>query len=89
MSLHGLPQEPKTPRLVPCIAILRADVAKSELWLRPGHQILVEVYRVLKTGDRYQDAGAEAVTERRLKNREQRMVRELKRCGYNVSKVVA
>ena len=54
-----------------------------------GHQILIEVYRVLKTGDRYQDAGAEAVTERRLKNREQRMVRELKRCGYDVSKVVA
>jgi len=53
-----------------------------------GHQILIEVYRVLETGDRYQDAGAEAVTERRLKNREQRMVRELKRCGYNVSKVV-
>ncbi|MCD6197997.1 MAG: IS110 family transposase, partial [Deltaproteobacteria bacterium] len=47
-----------------------------------GHQILIEVYRVLETGDRYQDAGAEAVTERRLKNREQRMVRELKRCGY-------
>jgi len=54
-----------------------------------GPQILIEVYRVLKTGDRYQDAGAEAVTERRLKNREQRMVRELKRCGYDVSKVVA
>jgi transposase len=54
-----------------------------------GHQILIEVYRVLKTGDRYQDAGAEAVTERRLKNREQRMVRELKRCGYDVLKVMA
>ena len=54
-----------------------------------GHQILIEVYRVLKTGDRYQDAGAEAVTERRLKNREQQMIRELKRCGYNISKVAA
>ncbi len=54
-----------------------------------GHQILIEVYHVLKTGDRYQDAGAEAVTERRLKNRGQRMVRELNRCRYDVSKVVA
>ena len=74
---------------MPCIAVLPADVAKSGLWLRPGHQILIEIYRVLETGDHYQDAGAGAVTERRSKNREQRMVRELKRCGYDVSKVVA
>ena len=44
---------------------------------------------MLETGDRYQDAGEEAVVGRRLKNREQRMIRELKRCGYNVSKVAA
>lgn len=62
---------------------------KKRALVAVGHQILIEVYRVLKTGDRYQDAGAEAVTERRLKNREQRMVRELKRYGYDVSKVVA
>jgi len=62
---------------------------KKRALVAVGHQILIEVYRVLKTGGRYQDAGTEAVTKRRLKNREQRMVRELKRCGYNVSKVVA
>ena len=62
---------------------------KKRALVAVGHQILIEVYRVLKTGDLYQDAGAEAVTERKLKNREQRMIRELKRCGYDVSKVVA
>ena len=62
---------------------------KKRALVAVGHQILIEIYRVLKTGDHYQDAGAGAVTERRSKNREQRMVRELKRCGYNISKVVA
>ena len=62
---------------------------KKRALVAVGHQILIEVYRVLKTGDRYQDAGAEAVTGRKLKNREQRMIRELKRYGYNVSKIVA
>nr|QNO47187.1 hypothetical protein FLPJBPEJ_00031 [Methanosarcinales archaeon ANME-2c ERB4] len=60
---------------------------KKRALVAVGHQILIQVYRVLKTGERYQDAGAAAVTERRLQNREQRMVRELKRCGYDVSKV--
>ena len=62
---------------------------KKRALVAVGHQILIDVYRVLKTGNRYQDAGAEAVTERRSKNREQWMVREFKRCRYNVSKVVA
>ena len=43
----------------------------------------------MKTGDQYQDAGATGVTEQRLQNREQLMIRELKRCGYDISKVVA
>ncbi len=60
---------------------------KKRALVAVGHQILIEIYRVLKTGERYQDAGAAAVTERRLQNREQRMVRELKRYGYDVSKV--
>jgi transposase len=60
---------------------------KKRALVAVGHRTLIEVYRVLKTGERYQDAGAAAVTERRLQNREQRMVRELKRCGYDVSKV--
>jgi len=62
---------------------------KKRALVAVGHLLLVEIYRVLKTGDRYQDAGAEAVNERRSKNREQRLIRELKRCGYEVSKVGA
>jgi len=62
---------------------------KRRALIAVGHHILIEVYRLLKTRERYQDAGAAAVTEQRLQNREQRMVRELERYRYDVSKVAA
>lgn len=43
----------------------------------------------LKIGVPYQNVGTEAVNEWRLKNKEQKMIRKLKRCGYEVSKIVA
>jgi transposase len=54
-----------------------------------GHRMLIEVYRVLKTGEPYQDVGAEAVKERRSKNKEDKMIRALKQKGYVVSKAAA
>ena len=54
-----------------------------------GHRILIEIYRVLKTGEPYQDMGEAVVNERRSKNREQAMIRDLERRGYAVSKVIA
>jgi hypothetical protein len=50
---------------------------------------IIEIYRILKTGEPYQDAGAEAVDERKSKNRELSMIRQLERCGYAVSKATA
>lgn len=54
-----------------------------------GHRMLIEVYRVLKTGEPYQDVGAEAVNERKSKNKEEKMIRALKQRGYVVSKAAA
>jgi len=49
---------------------------------------LIEIYRILKTGEPYQDVGAGAVNGRKSKNRELRLIRELEGCGYVVSKVL-
>ena len=51
--------------------------------------MLIEIYRVLKSGEPYQDVGPEVIDKRRSRNREQKMIRELKKCGYAVTKVVA
>jgi transposase len=52
-----------------------------------GHQILVDVYRILSTGTPYNEVGAEAARERKSKMRECLMVRELERLGYSIQKV--
>lgn len=62
---------------------------KKRALVAAGHQILIEIYRVLKTGEPYHDVGAEAVNGRKSKNRELRLKRELEGCGYVVSKVTA
>lgn len=61
---------------------------KNRALVAVGHQILIEIYRVLKTGEPYQDVGAEAVNGRKSKNRELGLIRELEGCGYVVSKVL-
>jgi hypothetical protein len=48
--------------------------------------MLVDIYFVLKTGEPYQDIGAEAVHERTSKRREQSMIRSLEMSGYSVIK---
>jgi len=40
---------------------------KNRALVAIGHQILIEIYRVLKTGELYQDVGAEAVNGRKSK----------------------
>jgi transposase len=62
---------------------------KNRALVAVGHQILIEIYRVLKTGEPYQDVGAEAVSGRKSKNRELSLIRELEGCGYVVAKVTA
>jgi transposase len=50
---------------------------KKRALVAVGHQILIEIYRVLKTGEHYQDVGAEAVNGIKSKNMELRLIREL------------
>lgn len=61
---------------------------KKRALVAVGHRILIEIYRVLKTGKPYQDVGEDIVNERKSKNREQTMIRDLERRGYAVSKVM-
>ena len=51
-----------------------------------AHRMLIDIYYVLKTGEPYQDIGAEAVHERTIKRRERSMIRSLERAGYSVAK---
>jgi transposase len=60
---------------------------KKRALVAVAHQMLIEIYRVLKSGEPYQDVGAEVIDKRKSRNREQKMVRELKKCGYEVTKV--
>jgi transposase len=60
---------------------------KKRALVAVAHQMLIEIYRVLKIKEPYQDVGAEVIDERRSRNREQKMIRALKKCGYEVTKV--
>jgi hypothetical protein len=50
--------------------------------------LLIDIYRILKTGEPYQEIGAEVVYERSIKRREKSMIRSLERAGYTVTKAV-
>ena len=60
---------------------------KKRALVAVAHQMLIEIYRVLKNGEPYQDVGAEVIDKRKSRNREQKLIRELKKCGYEVTKV--
>ena len=51
---------------------------KKRALVAAGHQILIAIYRVLKTGKLYGDVGAKVIDKRRSRNREQKIIRELK-----------
>jgi len=52
--------------------------------------MLIDIYYVLKSGEPYQDIGAEAVCERTMmKRRERSMIRSLEKAGYSVVKAEA
>jgi len=54
-----------------------------------GHQILMDVYRVLKTGQSYFDDGAEAVFKRNSAARQMAAIRLLEQSGYTITKASA
>jgi transposase len=53
-----------------------------------AHRLLIDIYRILKTGVPYQEIGAEVVYERSIKRREKSMIKSLERAGYTVTKAV-
>jgi transposase len=54
-----------------------------------AHQMLMDVYRVLKTGESYVDEGAEAVFQRNSASRQKSAIRFLEQSGYTVTKAAA
>jgi hypothetical protein len=54
-----------------------------------AHRVLIDVYRVMKSGELYCDVGAEAVYQRRGANRDKAMIMSLQRAGYIVTKASA
>jgi transposase len=54
-----------------------------------GHQILMDVYRVLNTGEPYVDEGAEAVFQRNSAARQKSAIRILEQSGFIVTKAAA
>ena len=62
---------------------------KKRALVAVAHKMLIEIYRALKSGEPYQDVEPEVIDKRRSRKREQKMVRELKKCGYAVTKVAA
>ena len=59
---------------------------KKRALVAVGHQILIAVYRTLKTGELFVDQGAEAIYRRNLEARQQSAIRLLERSGYSVAK---
>jgi transposase len=62
---------------------------KKRALIAVGHQILIAIYRVLKTGEPFIDGGAEAVYQRNSKARRQSAIRFLEQSGYVVTKASA
>jgi transposase len=62
---------------------------KKRALIAVGHQILVAIYRVLKTGEPFVDEGAEAVYQRNSKARQKSAMRFLEQSGYVVTKASA
>jgi len=61
---------------------------KKRALIAVAHRMLIDIYRILKTGEPYQEIGAEVVYERSIKRREKSMIKSLERAGYTVTKAV-
>ena len=59
---------------------------KKKTLVALAHRMLIDIYFVLKTGEAYQDLGAEAIHERTSRRKERSMIRSLKKAGYSVIK---
>jgi transposase len=68
---------------------LAKRIGKKKALVAVAHRMLIDIFRILKTKEPYQDAGAEAVHERILAKRERYMVRSLEKAGYSVTRSAA
>jgi len=59
---------------------------KKKTLVALAHRMLIDIYFVLKTGETYQDLGAEAIHERTSRRKERSMIRSLEKAGYSVIK---
>ena len=59
---------------------------KKKTLVALAHRMLIDIYFVLKTGEAYQDLGAEAIHERTSRRKERSMIRSLEKAGYSVIK---
>jgi transposase len=62
---------------------------KKRALIALGHRILLDIYRVLMTGEPFIDEGAIAVHQRNLKARQQSAIRFLEQSGYTIAKAPA
>ncbi len=62
---------------------------KKRALIALGHRILLDIYRVLATGEPFIDEGALAVNQRNSKAREQSAIRFLEQSGYTIAKASA
>jgi transposase len=62
---------------------------KKRALIALGHRILLDIYRVLMTGEPFIDEGAIAVNQRNLKARQQSAIRFLEQSGYTIAKAPA
>jgi transposase len=59
---------------------------KKRALIALGHRILLDIYRVLTTGEPFVDEGAVAVHQRNSKARQQSAIRFLEKSGYTIAK---
>jgi wobble nucleotide-excising tRNase len=59
---------------------------KKKTLVALAHRMLIDIYFVLKTGEPYQDMGADAIHERTSRRKERSMIRSLEKAGYSVTK---
>jgi transposase len=62
---------------------------KKRALIALGHRILLDIHRVLRTGEPFVDEGAEAVYQRNSKARQKSAIRFLEQSGYTISKASA
>jgi transposase len=65
---------------------LAKRIGKKKALVAVAHRMLIDIYRVLKTGEPYQDVGAKAADERAIQRRERSMIRSLEKAGYSVTR---